>query len=130
MVQAGSILDIALRERIGITGRHIAEIVHVGPVGEHIGNPELAATSGVGVSRHNHDEPLAAQLERRRMSFENALDTPGGIPKGNEPLQEFGVGVLDVVEVADDVRTHGESPVQLHQFGGRCDRAPPQGRAR
>ena len=100
------VLDVAQREQLLLAGQHIAEVPHVGPVGEHVRHPEPLPRLGVRVAGHAHGEPLAAQVVRARPAFPHAFHPPLGVAQRDELLQQLRRGVLDVVEVQQHVVAH------------------------
>ncbi|MBB4887179.1 hypothetical protein FHS38_003233 [Streptomyces netropsis] len=56
------VLDEAEREDLLLAGEHVAEVPHVGAVGDHVGDAEAPAGLGVGVTGHGYGEALAPQV--------------------------------------------------------------------
>ncbi|MNT34763.1 hypothetical protein D3C72_1707610 [compost metagenome] len=92
-----AVLDVRERERRLAAREHVAQVVDVGAVGQHVRDLEHVARLGVGVARHHHGKALAAQVVAARLAVPHAFDAARAIGQGDELLQELGVGVLDVV---------------------------------
>ena len=137
-IRGQGILEERERERVALTGEHVAEVVDVGAVREHVGDPEGLPTLGVRVARHHDAELLAAQVVGAGLAMPDAFDLALCIAQRDELLEQLGRGVLDVVEVEHHVRAHLECEGDLldllacggiRRLGGieRGDRAAERG---
>ena len=107
------VLHVAEFECLLLALEDVAEVVGVGAIGQHVGDLELLAGFGVGVAGHDHAEPFAAEVVGARAPAPDPLDLALGVAQRNEFLEEFRVGVLDVVHIEHDVVAHLQGEVEL-----------------
>ncbi len=116
-----TVFNITERKRFFHAAEHVAEVINVRSVREHIGNFEQLAGFRVGISRHDHAKLAAAQIVGPTFPQPHPFDTAGAVTEGNKFLQEFGMSMLNIVEIQHDVVAHRQRQVQFMQLlpGGR-----------
>ena len=112
-IRGEAVLDITRLEGIEMAAEDVAEVVGVRAVGEHVGNFELGATLGVGVSGHDHGDLFPAQVVGARLAAPDALHFPLGVAEADEALEKLGIGVLDVIHIDHHVVAHLQCEVEF-----------------
>ena len=101
-----TVFQVAHFEGVSRFSDDLAEIVNVRSIGKHIGDLKSFTAFRVRVTRHNHRNPTPSQVKRTSTSIADPFNLPGRIAKGDKLLKEFGVGVLDVIDIKHDIVTH------------------------
>src|SRR5688572_25543043 len=65
-IGSGGVLDEAGFKRVRVTADHVAQVVCIGAVREHVGDAEFLAAFRVRIARHHDDDLLATQVVRPR----------------------------------------------------------------
>ena len=114
-----AVFDVAELERLFHPAQHIAKVVDVGAVGQHVRNLEHLAGFGIRIAGHHHAELLATQVIGPAAPAPDTLDAAGAVAQRDELLQELRMGVLDVIQVQHGVAAHLQRQIDLLQFLAR-----------
>ena len=110
------ILDIAELEGLLHAAEHVAQVVDIGAVGQHVRDLEDFAGFRVRIARHHHRELAPAHVVGLGLAAPDTLDAAGAVAQRDELLQELRMGVLDVIQVQHGVAAHLQRQIELLQL--------------
>ena len=94
--------------------------MNIGPVRQHVGDLKLLPRLGVRVARHAYAKPFALEIVGLGAILPHPFDSPLGITKRDELLQELRTGVLNVIDIEHHVVAHLQGKAELLEFLPRC----------
>ena len=119
-VGSDCVLQVAAIKRGLVLTTHVAEVVGVGAVGEHVRDAEFLSALGVRIAGHHDNYTTSAEIVSPWAPTPHALNLALGVTERNEFLQELRITMLDVIQINHHVVAHLQREIELGDLLARA----------